>query len=75
MDLRMPFIDGLGLLYRIRSREAQQQLPVLVLTGDTTLSDETRTELTKLGAKVLFKPIQAAQLLAETRGLLGIPKS
>jgi two-component system phosphate regulon response regulator PhoB len=72
LDLRMPFIDGLGLLYRIRSREAQQHLPVLVVTGDTTLGDDTRTELTTLGAKVLFKPIDGTQLLAETRALLGI---
>ena len=71
LDLRMPFIDGLGLLYRIRSREARQHLPVLVVTGDTNLSDDTRTELTMLGAKVLFKPIEGPQLLAETRALLG----
>ena len=41
MDLRMPLVDGFGLLYRIRSREAQQHIPVLVVTGDTTLTETT----------------------------------
>jgi two-component system response regulator PrrA len=70
VDLRMPLIDGLGLLYRIRSREAQQHIPALVVTGDTTLSRELLDELASVGAKVLYKPIDATTLVAEVRALL-----
>jgi DNA-binding response OmpR family regulator len=71
VDLRMPVIDGLGLLYRIRSREAQQHIPALVITGDTALSEDVLRELASLGAKVLYKPIEATVLFAEVRTLLG----
>jgi len=70
MDLRMPLVDGFGLLYRIRSREAQQHIPVLVVTGDTTLSEDMLKELSDLGAKVRYKPIEGADLVAEARALL-----
>ena len=70
MDLRMPLVDGFGLLYRIRSREAQQHIPVLVVTGDTTLTGDMLKELSDLGAKVRYKPIEGAELLAETRAML-----
>ena len=70
MDLRMPLVDGFGLLYRIRSREAQQHIPVLVVTGDTTLNVDMLKELSDLGAKVRYKPIEGAELLAEARAML-----
>jgi CheY-like chemotaxis protein len=47
VDLRMPLVNGLGLLYRIRSREPHQHLLVLVMTGDAALSDETLAELSR----------------------------
>jgi DNA-binding response OmpR family regulator len=72
VDLRMPLIDGLGLLYRVRSREAQQHIPALVITGDTTLSQDLLDELASVGAKVLYKPIDATTLLAEMRTLLQV---
>jgi len=70
MDLRIPLVDGFGLLYRIRSRDAQQHIPVLVVTGDTTLSEDMLKELSDLGGKIRYKPIAAADLLAETRLML-----
>jgi two-component system response regulator PrrA len=70
VDLRMPLIDGLGLLYRVRSREAQQHIPALIITGDTALSKDILDEIAALGAKVLYKPIEAATLLDEMRTLL-----
>jgi two-component system response regulator PrrA len=71
VDLRMPVVDGLGLLYRVRSREAQQYIPAVVITGDTALSGDVLHELANLGAKVLYKPIEATVLLAEMLTLLG----
>jgi DNA-binding response OmpR family regulator len=69
-DLRMPLVNGLGLLYRMRSRETHQHVPVLVVTGETTLTDDTAGELSALGATVRYKPLDPAQLLAEVRSLL-----
>ena len=70
MDLRMPFIDGFGLLYRIRAREAQHHTPVLMVTGETALSEDKLKELSDLGSKLRYKPIQPSDLLAETRAML-----
>ena len=70
LDLRMPFIDGLGLLYRIRARDTQPHIPVLILTGDSRLSAETLNELSALEAPVQYKPIDATKLLAELRTML-----
>jgi two-component system, OmpR family, response regulator VicR len=70
LDFRMPMINGLGLLYRIRALPAHQHTPVLVVTGDTTLSLEVQTELGTLGAQVRFKPIEMADLAATVAALL-----
>lgn len=69
LDVRMPRVNGLGLLYRIRARESYQRLPVLVVTG-VPLSDEMLDELSALGGKIRYKPIGAAELLADIRLLL-----
>jgi two-component system response regulator PrrA len=69
LDVRMPLVNGLGLLYRMRTLEMFQHLPVLVVTGGS-LSTETLTELAALNATVRYKPIPAYELLAETRRLL-----
>src|ERR1700681_3094806 len=52
LDFRMPMINGLGLLYRIRALPAHRHTPVLVVTGDTTLSLEVQAELGTLGAQL-----------------------
>ena len=39
LDLRMPFINGLGLLYRLRAGEPHRQTPVVIVTGDQCLDD------------------------------------
>ena len=44
LDLRMPGIDGFGLLDRLAEDPALNQLPVIILTS-TALSSEDRSEL------------------------------
>src|SRR2546423_3231511 len=56
LDLRMPFINGLGLLYRLRAAEHDRQTPVLIVTGDQCLDDAVIDELRGLGAEEKFKP-------------------
>lgn len=55
LDLRMPLVNGLGFLYRLRERD--ERVPVTIITGDATLSEDALAEIDELGADVLFKPI------------------
>ena len=69
LDIGMPFINGLGFLYRLRALPAHGHTPVMVVTG-ASLNEETRAELAELRAVIRFKPLGLEQLLAETRMLL-----
>ncbi len=40
VDFRMPLVNGLGFLYRLRMVEGEQQTPVLVITGDLTVNED-----------------------------------
>lgn len=69
LDFQMPFVNGVGFLYRLREHDALHSTPVLVVTG-ASLDDEARMALHDLDAKIRFKPIGGADLVAETRSLL-----
>jgi DNA-binding response OmpR family regulator len=64
-DLRMPFVDGFLLVYHLRSSEAHQHIPVIIVTGDTALTKDELDELAGLAATVRYKPIEARELLDE----------
>jgi len=70
LDLRMPLINGLGFLYRLRKQDDHQRTPVAVVTGDCMLDDDAARELAELGAAVRFKPLWEAELLEIARELL-----
>jgi DNA-binding response OmpR family regulator len=70
VDFRMPLINGIGFLYRLREQQAHHRTPVMVITGDALLSDEIRSELRELGAELRLKPVGLEDLLAATRQLL-----
>ena len=70
LDLRMPFINGLGLLYRLRTVEPDRRMPVMVVTGDQCLDDSIIDELHELGADVRFKPLWIEDLVDVARSLL-----
>ena len=70
LDLRMPFINGLGLLYRLRAVQPDCQTPVMVVTGDQCLDDSVIDELHALGADVRFKPLWLEDLVDVARSLL-----
>ena len=72
LDFRMPLVNGLGFLYRLRESETQQQrTPVIVVTGDIPLADDVQAQFDELGAEVRFKPIALEQLIAAARTKLG----
>jgi DNA-binding response OmpR family regulator len=70
LDFRMPMINGVGFLYRLREQPSHQHIPVMVVTGEALLTEEVREELRLLGAQILQKPIGIDKLLASTRALL-----
>jgi CheY-like chemotaxis protein len=69
LDFQMPFVNGVGFLYRLRADPTLRDTPVMVVTG-VALNEQRVSELAELGAIVRLKPIGVEQLLAETRGLL-----
>lgn len=69
LDIGMPFINGMGFLYRLRALPAHRHTPVMVVTGGS-LDEESKAELHQLRAVIKFKPLALEQLLAETRMLL-----
>lgn len=70
LDLRMPFINGLGFLYRLREREQNRETPVVIVTGDYCLDDSVTNELKDLGVEVRFKPLWLDDLVDLARDLL-----
>ena len=57
LDLRMPLVDGLGFLKRLRASEGHRHIPVAIVTGDYGLEEHVSDELRQLGAELKFKPL------------------
>jgi DNA-binding response OmpR family regulator len=69
LDFQMPFVNGLGFLYRLRRMPSLGDTPVMVVTG-ATVTDETRAGLDEMRAVLRYKPLALADLLAETAALV-----
>jgi two-component system response regulator len=68
LDLKMPKLDGLEVLQRVRADERTKLLPVVVLT--TSNEDRDRVESYKLGANsYIRKPVDFTQFLAAVQQL------
>jgi DNA-binding response OmpR family regulator len=70
VDLRMPLINGLGFLYRLRSRERCKNTPVAIVTADYTLDESIPRELAELGAQLHFKPLWLEDVVDLAHALL-----
>ena len=70
LDLRMPFVNGVGFLYRLRAHAAHRHTPVAIITGDSCIDDPALTELHGLDAEVRFKPMWIDEVVTLTRSLL-----
>jgi len=70
LDLRMPFVNGFGFLYRLRAQVAHRHTPVAIITGDSCIDDPAMNELHNLDAEVLFKPIWLDEVVNLTRSML-----
>ncbi|SRR5215472_6188856 len=70
-DINMPIMDGLKLVKRVRSDELYRGVPIVIIT--TEGGDEDRQRALALGADAyITKPIQAPQVIAKVKQLLGI---
>jgi len=72
LDLRMPLVDGLGFLRRLRAHAGQRNTPVAIVTGDYFLDDSVSSELHQLGAELKFKPLWLEALVGLARTLLKV---
>jgi len=72
LDLRMPLVDGLGFLRRLRAHDEQRETPVAIVTGDYFLDENVSNELQELGAELRFKPLWLEDLVRLTRNLLKV---
>ena len=71
LDLNMPDVHGLEVLRFVRSHQAFQQIPVVVLT--TRGDEESREAALREGAtRYLTKPFQPATFAPEIRALLDV---
>jgi EAL domain-containing protein (putative c-di-GMP-specific phosphodiesterase class I)/DNA-binding response OmpR family regulator len=69
LDLRMPILDGLGVLRALGERDRDRFVPVLVLTADATRT--SRDEALSSGAHdYLTKPFDPAEVVLRSRNLL-----
>jgi CheY-like chemotaxis protein len=76
LDLRMPAVDGLGFLRRLRQDEAQRAVPVAIMTGDYLLDDSIAAELQALRVEELrLKPLRREDLRALLQTLIPVSKS
>lgn len=72
LDLRMPAVDGLAFLRRLRAQDEQRLTPVAIVTGDYFLDDRVSAEIRQLGAELKFKPLWLDDLVGLARTLLKV---
>jgi CheY-like chemotaxis protein len=70
LDYFMPFVNGIGFLYRLRAHESASRTPVAVITGSSDVDGALSAECARLGAVVFFKPIGLDGLRNVARALL-----
>src|SRR5262245_52144920 len=70
LDLRMPLINGIGFLYRLRSQVENREVPVAIITGDHCVKDALCREMAELGAELFFKPLWVEDIIDLTKNLL-----
>jgi len=70
-DINMPIMDGLKLVKRVRTDPVHKHVPIVIITTES--AEEDRQRALSLGANAyITKPIQAPQVIAKVRELLGI---
>ena len=69
LDIHMPHIDGVEVMRRIQAAAPEQDIPMIVMSGD--LSTDTRQRGEDAGATdFLAKPYEMSELLTKVRSAL-----
>ena len=68
-DLSMPYLDGFGLLERMRSSDEPhlQEMPVIIITGKDDDDDTKQQALDKGASDFITKPFDSVQLQARAK--------
>jgi two-component system chemotaxis response regulator CheY len=70
-DINMPIMDGLKLVKRVRTDPVHKDVPIVIVSTES--AEEDRRRALSLGATAyLTKPVQAPQVIAKVRELLGL---
>lgn len=70
LDLSMPRMNGFQILHGLKAnRQGEDQIPVLVLTGDATAENKRRA-LVAGGTDLLVKPFDSSEISMRIRNLL-----
>ena len=70
-DINMPIMDGLKLVKRVRTDPVHKDVPIVIITTES--AEEDRQRALSLGANAyITKPIQAPQVIAKVKELLGL---
>ncbi len=70
LDIRMPGMDGLSALARLRERDSTRHIPVLILTAN--VAETVRNKALNLGARFfLEKPCVSTDLVNAIRAAIG----
>jgi DNA-binding response OmpR family regulator len=70
VDLRLPIVDGVEFMRRLRTRTELRRVPAAIVTGDYFVNDYVVRELEMLGASIHFKPLFEDDLVAVVERLL-----
>lgn len=73
MDLVMPGIDGIGAVRKIRNTPATTDLPVIMITAETS-RDTLRTAFSAGASDYLSKPVNKVELLARVDSAIRLKK-
>ncbi len=70
LDLRMPDMDGVEVLRRLRANSLTAGIPTLIVTADALFKD--KEILKTLGAQLMLKPVNRPRLMQLIREMLGM---
>ena len=71
MDVRMPGMDGLEAIRRLREREPQRRIPIIAVSA-SAFEDDRRQALAAGASSFFGKPFRESELLEKLRAGLGI---
>ena len=73
MDIRLPGIDGIEALRRLRAEEATREIPIMAMTASVMTAD--RRKITDAGFDAFqSKPLKVSDFVAAVERILGHPR-